>query len=148
MKLSLIDQAKCNSSIAYALNSLLFAYLKSVGQDTKDHAIMQELSRVKSYMGKIKSAENKSQGPATVIDKEAASRVVKHALSGNSKIDAKNLEKTRQQDNANKFLQSMAERSLPGVGTHKRFSDDEDDGKGEGAKGNVKDRKKRKTAVK
>lgn len=49
------DQLHHSNNYAYIVTSLLFAYLKSMGVDTKNHPIMAELERCKSYIGREKA---------------------------------------------------------------------------------------------
>lgn len=79
------ERAEFYTFLAYSLDSILFAYLKSQGQDTANHEIMRELERVKSYMTKVKQKGEKleKEQRTTSVDKDAAQRIIKSALSGN-----------------------------------------------------------------
>lgn len=96
-KLPLLERAKLNVLVVYAIESLLFcecfwrslhpiltctAYLKLHGVDAKEHAVFRELTRVKQYFEKIKTAETDptTSRPTVTLNKEAAGRVIKHAL--------------------------------------------------------------------
>lgn len=98
-KLPLLDRAKLNITVVYAIESLLFcqsdlvgnandglltftAYLKVNGIDPKEHAIFKEIERVKQYFNKIKTAEEKSvvSKPNTTLNKQAAARIIQHSL--------------------------------------------------------------------
>ncbi|KAK4697895.1 exosome complex protein LRP1, partial [Lecanoromycetidae sp. Uapishka_2] len=57
------------------------------GINAKAHPVFRELTRVKQYFEKIKTAESAGKKPSTKIDKEAAARFIKHALAGNEKHD-------------------------------------------------------------
>jgi len=82
-KLPLLDKAKLYSVIVYAIESLLFSYLKTNGVAVKDHAVFTELTRVKQYFAKIQEAENgASKRDNLSLNKEAAGRIIKHALVG------------------------------------------------------------------
>ncbi|RVX70546.1 hypothetical protein B0A52_05197 [Exophiala mesophila] len=94
-KLPLLDRAKLNVLLVYAIESLIFSYLKVQGVQAKEHAVFRELSRVKQYFEKIKQAEaapSKSQ-PTLVLDKDAAGRFIKHALAGNDRYDLERRER-------------------------------------------------------
>ena len=58
------------------------AFLRLHGVDAKNHPVFYELTRVKQYFEKLRSAE--ALGPAhkkaLQLDQSAASRIVKHAL--------------------------------------------------------------------
>jgi len=86
-KLPLLDKAKLYVLATYAIDSVLFSYLRLNGQNVKDHPVVQEIMRVRSYFNKIKEVE---AGPAqrnATLDKDAAARFIKHGLSGNDKYD-------------------------------------------------------------
>jgi exosome complex protein LRP1 len=86
-KLPLLDKAKLYVLATYAIDSVLFSYLRLNGQNIKEHPVVQEIMRVRSYFNKIKEVE---AGPAqrnTTLDKDAAARFIKHGLSGNDKYD-------------------------------------------------------------
>ncbi|PNS19591.1 Exosome complex protein [Sphaceloma murrayae] len=84
-KVPLLDKAKIYIHTAYAIESLVFSYLNLNGVDAKTHPVFAELKRVRSYFEKVKGVE--SEGPAAKLDKGAATRFIKHALSGNDEFD-------------------------------------------------------------
>lgn len=78
----------------------------------KDHEVFKELARVKQYFTKIKEAE---EGPAKrqnlSLNKQAATRIVNNALSGNKKFDQELQDrKARELAIAKQKLQEMEER--------------------------------------
>jgi exosome complex protein LRP1 len=107
-KLPLLDRAKLYITVVYTIESLIFCrrtpqtrpitdhafpgYLRLHGVDVKNHAVFQELTRIKQYFAKIQKAEER--GPAAAakrqnlnLDKQAAGRIINHALAGNKKFD-------------------------------------------------------------
>lgn len=98
-KLPLLERAKLNVLLVYAIESLIFcqlplhvlllrsltyllAYLRLHGVQAKEHPVFRELTRVKQYFEKIKAVEaepTKSQ-PNLILDKNAAGRFIKNAL--------------------------------------------------------------------
>ncbi|XP_059421543.1 nuclear nucleic acid-binding protein C1D [Carassius carassius] len=78
LKLDPLDQAKLDLMSAYALNSMFWMYLVTQGVNPKDHAIKQELDRIRTYMNKVKEITDKRK--AARLDKDAASRFVRNAL--------------------------------------------------------------------
>lgn len=80
--LSPLDQAQHYALLAYALDSVIFACLKSTGADTKEHPIMIELERIKAALARIKrveeGGEDKEEKRPARIDKEAAERIIAH----------------------------------------------------------------------
>ena len=73
-KLGHVEHAKLNAGLAYAINTLYFVYLRTVGVDTASHGVRKELDRVKSYITKIKKSLAKQDKRKEAIDKGAASR--------------------------------------------------------------------------
>ncbi|KAI9819397.1 MAG: hypothetical protein M1826_001146 [Phylliscum demangeonii] len=80
-KLPLLDKAKIYVLATYAIESLLFSYLRLHGVNTKEHPVFRELTRVKQYFEKIKAAEGTGvKREKLSLDKQAAGRMIKHAL--------------------------------------------------------------------
>jgi len=116
-KSPLLDKAKICIHMAYAIEALLFSYLKLSNVDAKAHPIFKELSRVKAYFEKIKSVENK--GPQPKLNTDAANRFIKHALSGNEEYDKQRLEmKKKQETGSKRKFDELSER----YGKHSRFN--------------------------
>jgi len=117
-KLPLLDKAKLYVLVTYAIESLLFSYIRLHGVEAKSHPVFRELSRVKQYFDKIKTAETVGLKPNTKLDKDAAGRFVKHALAGNEKYDKEREEQLqREKAGAKRKFEEMNER----VGSHLRF---------------------------
>ncbi|XP_069000355.1 nuclear nucleic acid-binding protein C1D [Embiotoca jacksoni] len=77
-KLDPLDQAKLDLMSAYTLNSLFWMYLVTQGLNPREHAIKQELERIRTYMNRVKEITDKKK--AARLDKGAASRFVRNAL--------------------------------------------------------------------
>ncbi|KAJ5884993.1 hypothetical protein N7495_009503 [Penicillium taxi] len=90
--LPLMDKAKLHVLVTYTLESLIFSYLRLHGANAQEHAVYRELTRVKQYFAKIKALEEPEKRTLT-LDKEAASRFIKHGLAGNKKIDFERAER-------------------------------------------------------
>ncbi|KAJ0422122.1 Sas10/Utp3/C1D family-domain-containing protein [Aspergillus carlsbadensis] len=86
-KLPVLDKAKFHVMITYALESLIFSYLRLHGVNAKEHPVFRELTRVKQYFEKIKTLETPPEQRTMVLDKQAAGRFIKHGLAGNDKLD-------------------------------------------------------------
>ncbi|KAI4123650.1 MAG: hypothetical protein LQ338_005166 [Usnochroma carphineum] len=97
-RLPLLDQAQLYVLVTYAIETILFSYLRLNGINAKEHAVFKELTRVKQYFEKIKNVENSGfkRGPLS-LDKAAAGRILKHALNGNQQHALK----TKEQQEAN-----------------------------------------------
>lgn len=94
-KLPLLDKAKLYVLITYAIESILFSYLRLHGVKARQHPVFTELNRVKQYFEKVKLAENPTEQRANLsLDKSAASRIIKAGLIGNDRYD---LERAEQQ---------------------------------------------------
>lgn len=88
--LPLLDKAKLYVLATYALESILFSYLRLNGVDAKDHEVFKELARVKEYFSKISTAEGRGKGAGLAqprLDKNAAGRFIKAGLAGNGKLE-------------------------------------------------------------
>lgn len=120
-RLPLLDKAKLYVLATYAIESILFSYLRLNGVDAKEHAVFRELTRVKDYFEKVKAAEAGPIKPTSVLDKSAAARFIKQGLAGNDRYDqqhavrgaakrkAEQLEQTSQWGSHNRF-ESTAKR--------------------------------------
>lgn len=78
-KLSPLDKAKLDLVGAYTINSLFWMYLNVCGEKPKEHAVKQELDRIRSYMTRVRSVQDK----LTVmphVDKGAVKRFQRAAL--------------------------------------------------------------------
>ena len=115
-KLPLLDKAKLYVLATYAIESILFSCLRLNGVDAKAHPVFQELARVKEYFAKIKTAETAGTKKSTTLDKDAASRFIKHGLAGNDKYDRERAERiAKEKAGAKRKLEDIQ------VGTHTRF---------------------------
>ncbi|OWP06736.1 exosome-associated family protein [Marssonina coronariae] len=60
-KLPLLDKAKLYVLVTYAIESMLFSYLRLHGVNAREHPVFKELTRVKQYFDKIKAAETPAE---------------------------------------------------------------------------------------
>ncbi|KAJ3111683.1 hypothetical protein HDU96_005467 [Phlyctochytrium bullatum] len=74
-----LDRAQMYITLAYAINTLFFTYLRTQGA-TKGHPSRKELGRVKDYMEKWEKVKSSAQKPSMRVDKQAAGRFIKHGL--------------------------------------------------------------------
>lgn len=82
--LPLLDKAKLYVLATYALESILFSYLRLNGVNAKEHEVYKELARVKEYFSKISVAEGRGKGASQPrLDKGAARRFIGAGLAGN-----------------------------------------------------------------
>ncbi|CAD6447801.1 5648379c-d8c7-4fbd-99d9-3e6a89088f9e [Sclerotinia trifoliorum] len=95
-KLPLLDKAKLYTLVTYAIESILFSYLRLNGVNAREHPVFTELTRMKQYFEKIKLTENPPAAVASErnlrLDKGAAGRFIKAGLSGNDKYDLQRAE--------------------------------------------------------
>lgn len=79
-----MEFAKLNATLAYSINSLYHSYM-SLNHISKDeHPILQEINRVRQYIGKIKIASEKTiseDNRKLHLDPEAAKRLIKSNLN-------------------------------------------------------------------
>ncbi|KAK0510333.1 hypothetical protein JMJ35_007727 [Cladonia borealis] len=84
-RLPILDKAQLYVLVTYAIESILFSYLRLNGVNAREHPVFQELTRVKQYFKKTETAESAGGHPNAKLDKAAAGRFIKHALAGNGK---------------------------------------------------------------
>uniref|UniRef100_A0A673VZV4 Nuclear nucleic acid-binding protein C1D n=1 Tax=Salmo trutta TaxID=8032 RepID=A0A673VZV4_SALTR len=77
-KLDPLEQAKLDLMSAYSLNSLFWMYLVTQGINPKEHAIKQELERIRTYMNRVKEITDRRK--AARLNKAAMSRFLRNAL--------------------------------------------------------------------
>jgi hypothetical protein len=78
--LPLLDRAKFYVTLTYAIDSLIFCYLRTRGANVKDHPVMQELERVKNYIRKVNAAEQAPTDRNLVVDQPAVQRMILHSI--------------------------------------------------------------------
>ncbi|KAF2089964.1 hypothetical protein K490DRAFT_36063 [Saccharata proteae CBS 121410] len=86
-KLPLLDKAKLHVLVTYAIESLLFSYLRLNGTNAKEHPVFTELTRTRQYFQKISQIESAPAQRTQSLDKKAANRFIKHGLAGNERYD-------------------------------------------------------------
>ncbi|QIW98828.1 hypothetical protein AMS68_004346 [Peltaster fructicola] len=116
-RLPLLDKAKLYVLVTYAIESILFSCLRLNGVDAKEHAVFRELTRVKEYFAKIKTAEAGPAQRSTTLDKGAAARFVKHGLAGNERYDQER--RAREHGVAKRKADELEQTSQ--WGSHNRF---------------------------
>ncbi|KAF4630586.1 hypothetical protein G7Y89_g7556 [Cudoniella acicularis] len=85
-KLPLLDKAKLYVLVTYAIESVLFSYLRLNGVKAREHPVFTELTRVKQYFDKIKATENPPvTARAMTLDKVVAARFLKPDLAAAEK---------------------------------------------------------------
>ncbi|TVY28859.1 Exosome complex protein [Lachnellula hyalina] len=85
-ELPLLDKAKLYTLVTYAIESLLFSYLRLHGIKAREHPVFTELTRVKQYFDKIKMTETPPSTTRTVtIDKAVARRFLEPDLAASKK---------------------------------------------------------------
>ncbi|KAF7337689.1 Nuclear nucleic acid-binding protein C1D [Mycena sanguinolenta] len=103
LALAPIEQAKLQTLLPYIVYDLVFIYLKSKGIDPKTHPVVEELTRVKKYFDKISAAENPETQRAH-IDKAAATRFIKHAITQSKLGEASSADSTPQETAPSTFV--------------------------------------------
>ncbi|KAJ5726383.1 uncharacterized protein N7483_007740 [Penicillium malachiteum] len=110
--LPVMDKAKLHVLVTYTLESLIFSYLRLHGVDAKNHPVFQELTRVKQYFEKIKSLEAEPEQRSMTLDKDAATRFIKHGLAGNEKYDLERAEREAKEKARAAFKASMIAKKM------------------------------------
>lgn len=83
--ISVEDKIRYDLFLAYAMNSLLWVYMRSKGQDPMQTVLRTELNRIKEFMTELQRIIDRKTMPR--LDQGAAKRFVRHGL-----WDAKNRE--------------------------------------------------------
>ncbi|OCF36762.1 hypothetical protein I316_01358 [Kwoniella heveanensis BCC8398] len=92
-ELSTLERAKMDVLASYAVNDLIWVYLKLKGIDPEKHDVSAELDRIKTYYAKVRAVEE-PDAPRPQIDSAAAKRFIKSSipksqhLKPNSNVDA------------------------------------------------------------
>ncbi|OBT88752.1 hypothetical protein VE02_02359 [Pseudogymnoascus sp. 03VT05] len=156
-KLPLLDKAKLYVLVTYAVESILFSYLRLNGVKAREHPVFLELTRVKQYFDKLKEAENPTpKQPGLTLDKNAAGRFIRAGLSGNSKLDLERAEKLARERVHIKFNSSekkieaspaATKAAVPSGPSSPSSDDSESDSPKEPVKEKSKPSKKRKAAA-
>ncbi|KAI8874553.1 hypothetical protein K501DRAFT_195627 [Backusella circina FSU 941] len=84
-KLSITERCELEVLLAYSLNTLYYIYMRTQGVDPQDHAVMKELVRIKEYIDKIKIAEGRGPKRTMQVDRDAANRFIKAAITETKK---------------------------------------------------------------
>ncbi|KAI0982601.1 hypothetical protein GJ496_006866 [Pomphorhynchus laevis] len=73
-----VDRVKVDLTVAYAMNSLFWAYLKCSGVDVSETPVPDEIQRIKTQFDRLRVITNTNQAPKR--DTQAAKRMIRHAL--------------------------------------------------------------------
>ena len=73
-----IEKAKVDVAAAFALNSLVWMWARTKGENPKECGVKQEMDRVKAAMLKLREIQDKEKRPK--VDTPAAKRMVKSGL--------------------------------------------------------------------
>ncbi|KAM7183439.1 Sas10/Utp3/C1D family domain containing protein [Rhypophila sp. PSN 637] len=109
-RLPLLDKAKLNVLVAYAIESVLFSSLRLNGVDAKNHAIFTELTRVRQYFEKIKKVETPAPERENTLNTEAAIRVLRSDLAYNKEVKAQLTEQIAKERAKAAILAAKAEK--------------------------------------
>ncbi|XP_055724059.1 nuclear nucleic acid-binding protein C1D-like [Salvelinus fontinalis] len=117
-KLDPLEQAKLDLMSAYSLNSLFWMYLVTQGINPKEHAIKQELERIRTYMNRVKEITDRRK--ASRLNKPAMSRLLRNALWEPEEGKSKNTPGGDPQDTPGRAPQHTPGRGqrTPGRGHH------------------------------
>eukprot|EP00298_Acanthocystis_sp_HF-20_P016219 c21415_g2_i2.p1 GENE.c21415_g2_i2~~c21415_g2_i2.p1 ORF type:complete len:180 (+),score=56.64 c21415_g2_i2:3-542(+) len=93
--------AQLEISLAYALNSCFFMFLKTQGIPVKEHPVKRELERVKTQMTKLKEAQTGKNQPSARVDPKAAERVINHSIGSKRDTTVPTNEQQQEETNSN-----------------------------------------------
>lgn len=77
-QLDALGKAKLDSVSAFAVNSLVWMWLRTIGENPKEAGVTNELERVKKSMLRLKEIQDKAK--RVPVDGQAAKRLVKGSL--------------------------------------------------------------------
>lgn len=133
-----LGRAKLCVAVGYAIDSVLFAYLKTRNVDTDSHVIMAELDRIKAYVAKVKEAmarkarqDGKSTGAQDAqrrgVDRDAANRIIRHDLHTQAREDRERVQRVARDNLATmerltKGAQTPTAYDASQIGKHTRFT--------------------------
>ncbi|KAI9281217.1 hypothetical protein BC943DRAFT_329953 [Umbelopsis sp. AD052] len=66
-KLSVLERCQLHILLSYTLNTTIFIYLRTQGENPKEHAVIRELERVTKYVGKIKNVQSRNKSMVQLI---------------------------------------------------------------------------------
>jgi len=129
-----IQKAKLELMAIFSANSLHWMYLCTRGESPTEHPILDELTRIKKYMDRLKELEDRSKAPK--LDRRAAKNFIRSALWEPS--DAQEIDQNQDGVNGDDYAQKardLVEQELSEVlkqykvaSTHKRWSQDGEEG--------------------
>ncbi|KAK7103620.1 nuclear nucleic acid-binding protein C1D-like [Littorina saxatilis] len=120
-KLAPLDAAKLDLVGVYSINSLFWMYLNVCGVNPKDHPVKKELERIRSYMTRIKEAQDSLNKPR--VDKGAAKRFVRSALWQASQAKASGKDSAQEQSASQSPQPQGLEESGRPTGRKRRHKD-------------------------
>ena len=77
-KLNSIEKAKLDCISAFALNTLVWTWVRTIGENPKEAGVKFELDRAKAAMIRLKQIQDKAK--RNPVDSQAAKRLVKGSL--------------------------------------------------------------------
>ncbi|KAJ3045356.1 DNA-binding protein c1d [Rhizophlyctis rosea] len=105
-RLEPLDRAKLEITLAFAINTLAFNYLRTEGIPPKDHPVKRELDRIKAYFKK----QSEAAAPAKAsqkIDQQAATRFINAALNQNEDVRSE-IKKRKAEAEAERLLKLIS----------------------------------------
>uniref|UniRef100_A0A0A9WDV8 Nuclear nucleic acid-binding protein C1D n=1 Tax=Lygus hesperus TaxID=30085 RepID=A0A0A9WDV8_LYGHE len=77
-RLSTEDQVKHDLFVSYALTSLYWMYMRTLGENPFTHVVKGEIDRIQDYVKKYQRVKDRKKRPT--VQKDAAKRFVKSGL--------------------------------------------------------------------
>ncbi|WWD17402.1 hypothetical protein CI109_101843 [Kwoniella shandongensis] len=116
-----LERAKMDVLVAYAINDLIWVYLKTKGIDPEKHDVAAELERIKTYYAKVRAIEEpETQRPQ--INSAAAKRFIHSSLPRSQHLPPPTSAAQLASDQARRAVaEQEEEESLRRVGKAGRF---------------------------
>ncbi|KAK8864301.1 hypothetical protein IAR55_001548 [Kwoniella newhampshirensis] len=131
-----LERAKMDVLVSYAINDLIWVYLKTKGIDPEKHDVSAELERIKAYYAKVRAVEE-PEIQRLQINSAAAKRFIHSSLPKSQHLPPQPVNSAAQlaaSQARQAVLEQEEEESLRRVGKASRFRFVNGDGEGERVK--------------
>ncbi|KAG9244281.1 Sas10/Utp3/C1D family-domain-containing protein [Calycina marina] len=124
-KYPVLDKAKLYVLVTYAIESMIFSYLRLHGVKAREHAVFTELTRVKQYFEKLKVTENPVGNRENLsLDKGSVARIIKASLAANNAGKERSNEKESERARAHMKFEELSEKMKQDEISKKRKAED------------------------
>ncbi|KAI8872049.1 hypothetical protein GQ42DRAFT_161594 [Ramicandelaber brevisporus] len=97
-----VERAKQSVTLAYAIATSIWMYLRTQGINTKDHPIMLTLDKTKKYFARIKDAEQKLKNEQAKQQQQQSQKLQEEASNNASNMSSTEQAKNGAESNSNR----------------------------------------------